>query len=106
MGEPLVEISENPIYPIYPATHAKSLKHLLASKLNTDNNCFFKLIYIYVLLLCSVINITSGTGCSDGNCVCVYLKVERAVWELKEPALLSEQERKNRLPEKSRNSHH
>ena len=35
-----------------------------------------------------------------------YLRTERTVWELKEPALLSEHERKNRVPEKSQNFHH
>ena len=34
-------------------------------------------------------------------CVCL-----RTVWEPKEPAVLSERERKNRLPEKSWNSYH
>ena len=44
-----------------------------------------------MLLLCSVIKYNFwNLGCNNGNCVCVYLKAERAVWEQKEPALLSE----------------
>ena len=35
-----------------------------------------------------------------------YLRAERAVWELEEPAILSERERKTRFSENSRNAHH
>ena len=52
-----------------------------------------------MLLICSVIKYNFwNLKCRDVNCVCVYLKAERAVWEPKEPALLSERKRKNRLP--------
>ena len=64
-GEPFVDISEDQIYPIYPATHAKSLKHFLVFKLNmytTDNNCIFKLTCIYVRYFYALLsNIISGT---------------------------------------------
>ena len=44
-----------------------------------------------MLFLYSVIKYNFwNLGCSDGNCVRVYLKAERAIWEPKEPALLSE----------------
>lgn len=61
MGEPHVEISENLIYPIYPAAHAKSLRHFFfSSKLNTytiDNNRIFKLhlpVLVYAISMLSL----------------------------------------------------